>query len=604
MSPLRPGIAATFVSNILVMETNHTLARNLVYQRKLKGLSQKDLSEKTNVTVRTIQRIENGETEPHLQTIKLLSAALEIEVEELFPLENPKEENIQRKWLLLMHATPFAGFILPLFNILVPLFLWIHKREDNPVYDYHGRKVINFQITMSLLFALAFVSLVTIAGLGFLLFISVIPFAVIVMLFNIFRVVNDKKPYYPLSIRFLKISGSVKSKITAVALLLFGICTQANAQNIERLDGSTISSDSLSAEIKYLMDVADVTGMEVRVFNNKQVAYSQAFGLKNKETGEKLTDTTNMYGASLSKAVFAVIAMKLVEDGVIDLDTPLESYLPKKIWQYKPQTKWHDDYSDLKNDSLYHKITARMCLTHTSGFPNWRFFEPDQKLRVKQEPGSDYLYSGEGMVYLQVVLEKITGKNLEDLAQEILFKPLHMNHTAYEWKPQFEKDYASGHDKAGKIYPKDKDNEPRSASTLETTQADYNKFLTAVLNHKILNEKSWDELFSQQIRIRTKRQFGSLSKEKSAEYDSIKLGYALGWGYFETPYGKAVFKEGHGSGFQHYSVLFPDAGKGILIMTNSDNGELVFKKILETALQDIYTPWKWENYIPYDYKKL
>lgn len=216
MSSYKPGIAAIFVSNILVMEPNRTLARNLIYQRKLKGLSQKELSEKTNVTLRTIQRIENGETEPHLQTIKLLSAALEIEIEELLPLDNPKEENIQQKWLLLMHATPFAGFILPLFNILVPLFLWILKREDNAIYDYHGRKVINFQISTTILFVLTFICLITVPGLGFLLFISVIPFAVIVMLINIFRVVNDKKPYYPLSIRFLKISDSLKTKIAVV----------------------------------------------------------------------------------------------------------------------------------------------------------------------------------------------------------------------------------------------------------------------------------------------------------------------------------------------------------------------------------------------------
>ncbi len=110
--------------------------------------------------------------------------------------------------------------------------------------------------------------------------------------------------------------------------------------------------------------------------------------------------------------------MKLVEDHVIDLDTPLESYLPKKIYEYKPLTRWHDNYSDLKTDSLYHKITARMCLDHTTGFQNWR--SQEDKLHVHGIPGEKYAYSGEGFVYLQVVLEKITGKGLEQLAQEIV----------------------------------------------------------------------------------------------------------------------------------------------------------------------------------------
>mgnify|MGYP003489180799 CR=1 FL=1 len=59
------------------------------------------------------------------------------------------------------------------------------------------------------------------------------------------------------------------------------------------------------------------------------------------------------------------------------------------------------------NDSLYNRITARMCLSHTSGFPNWRWDNPDQKLRVNLIPGSRYSYSGEGLVYLQVVLEHL-----------------------------------------------------------------------------------------------------------------------------------------------------------------------------------------------------
>src|SRR5690606_37616833 len=116
---------------------NQSIGKNLVYQRKLKGYSQEELSDKTSVTIRTIQRIEKEEVSPHLQTVKLLATALEIEVKDLLILEDPKEETIQKKWLLLMHGTPFLGFVLPLFNILLPLFLWIHKREDNRIYDLH-----------------------------------------------------------------------------------------------------------------------------------------------------------------------------------------------------------------------------------------------------------------------------------------------------------------------------------------------------------------------------------------------------------------------------------------------------------------------------------
>lgn len=604
MSYIFQGLPPKFVSNNFIMEANNSIARNLVYQRKLKGLTQKDLSDKTNVTIRTIQRIEKGETEPHLQTVKLLATALEIEVDELLPLDNPKEENIQKKWLLLFHATPFIGFVLPLFNIFIPLFLWIHKREDNILYYEHGRKVINFQITVVIAVLISFISLVTIEGVGFFLFVSVLPLAVIIMLINLIFVINKNKCFYPFSIPFIPkkkalIRSNGKTAIATLFLLLsFG--TTGFSQNIERLDDSMISSDSLSEKVEKLMEDADIPGMAFTVLNDNDIVYTKAFGYRLKDERLKLTDSTNIYGASLSKAVFSVIVMKLVEENVIDLDTPLESYLPKKIYEFKPQTRWHDDYSSLKNDSLYHKITARMCLAHTSGFPNWRFFEEDQKLRVKQEPGSKFLYSGEGMVYLQVVLEKITGKDFEELAQKIVFKPLNMINSSYQWQPEFESNFAYGHNEKKQAYQKDKDNEPRAPSTLETTLEDYNKFLVAVLQRKILKPASWKEIFSPQIRIRSKRQFGPLSKEETSENDDIELSYGLGWGMFKTTYGWAVFKEGYGSGFQHHSVLFPDSGKGVLMMTNSENGGSIFKELLEVTMRDVYTPWKWENYIPYD----
>ncbi|WP_299768267.1 serine hydrolase [uncultured Dokdonia sp.] len=585
------------------METS-SIGKNLIYQRKRKGYTQEQLSEETKVTVRTIQRIEKGDVTPHLKTIKLLANALDIEVDDLLVLENPKEEDIQKKWLILLHSTPFLGFIIPLSNILFPLFLWIHKREDNSIYDTHGRKIINFQISMSILYLLSFISLVTIEKWGFFFFITVIPFSIIVMLINIVKVINTHTCFYPLAFPFIRKKKKSKSftapSLIIIGLFLFTSCNHTNIATIERLDGTHISKDSLTHKINKLIRDAEVHGMAVTVFNDKSPIYQQTFGYKNVPKQGVLTDSTNIYGASLSKAVFGVLVMKLVEENVIDLDTPLESYLPKKIYEYKPLTRWHDNYSDLKTDSLYHKITARMCLAHTTGFNNWRFFEADRKLRVHFEPGTKYFYSGEGLVYLQVVLEKLTNKSLEELAQQFIFKPLEMHNTSYQWQPRFEKDFAHGHTTKGETYGKDIDNEPRSASTLETTASDYTKFLTAVLNEQLLSKVSYNEMFSPQIRIKTLAHFGPNSSTLTNKYDPINLSCGFAWLYFDTPHGKAVTKGGHGDGFQHYSILFPEIGKGMLIMTNSDNGESIYKELLEIALADVYTPSEWSNYIPYN----
>jgi hypothetical protein len=95
-----------------------------------------------------------------------------------------------------------------------------------------------------------------------------------------------------------------------------------------------------------------------------------------------------------------------------------------------------------------------------------------------------------------------------------------------------------------------------------------------------------------------------LAQEEGDLNDDIELSCGLGSEVFKTPYGWGVSKGGHGSGFQHYSVVFPEAGKGILIMTNSENGESIYKELLEVALKDIYTPWEWKNHIPYDQEEL
>jgi CubicO group peptidase (beta-lactamase class C family) len=383
------------------------------------------------------------------------------------------------------------------------------------------------------------------------------------------------------------------------------ICIVASAtlscQTIVRINRTRISARQLDAKIDQLMKEASVTGLAISVFNDKRAVYHKVFGVKNSTTMSVLHTNTNFYGASLSKAVFSVLVMKLVEERIINLDTPLQNYLPKPVYEYGKGTSWNQDYTSLMEEPLYKQITARHCLTHSSGLANWRWDEPDQKLHVHFQPGTQYRYSGEGFCYLQFVIEKITGKLLNQLMEEKIFGPLGMKNSSYTWQPSFEKNYCFGHDKAGKPYAKDKDNAPRAASTLETTPDDYKLFIAGVLEKKVLKPAAYDTLFKQQLRLRTMYQMGKdCCKDTVDDNDDILLGYALGWGRLQTPYGFGVFKEGHGDGFQHYSILFPEKGAGIVILTNSDNGESIFKELLQFAIGDTFTPWKWQRYIPYE----
>jgi CubicO group peptidase (beta-lactamase class C family) len=368
---------------------------------------------------------------------------------------------------------------------------------------------------------------------------------------------------------------------------------------VTRLDGTTIDTTALSRQIDTLTRAANVHGITVTIFNDATPVYTRAFGFADTPAGKPLRTDTEIYGASLSKAVFSVLVMKLVEQGVLDLDKPLQEYVSTPLYENRG-TSWHEDLSDLRSDPRYRRITARMSMSHTTGLPGWRWFEPDQKLRIHFEPGSRFSYSGEGMTLLQIVIQKITGKSLEELMREHVFGPYGMTMSSYTWQPRFESDYAVGHASDGKPYPKDKDNAARAPSTLETTTDDYVRFMTAVLRRDGLTDASWNEIFKPQVRIRTRTQFGPGSTETTSANDALELSYGLGWGLQKTPHGLGAFKEGHGDGFQHYSIVYPEKKLGVLLMSNSDNAESIFGHLLALTIADTFTPLEWENYVPYD----
>jgi D-alanyl-D-alanine-carboxypeptidase/D-alanyl-D-alanine-endopeptidase len=389
-----------------------------------------------------------------------------------------------------------------------------------------------------------------------------------------------------------------------VCSILIAIATGAAAfgQTIRRIDGTTLSSDSLERKIAYLMKVANVSGLAISVFNHNQPAFSRVFGLADVPNHIPLRDSTVLYAASESKMVFAYVVMQLVQEKILDLDKPLISYLDSPLIAYHFDNKWKG-YGDLAGDERYKKITARICLDHTTGFPNWRWFEPDQKLRIKTDPGTRYSYSGEGLALLQFVIEKMTGKDYEQIAQEKVFRPLGMRNSSYVWQTRFEGNFAYGHNAKGQPYPIAKRHTAGAAGSMSTTLSDFTRFYAALIGGNRLTPQSFNEMTRTQVTIRSEKQFGTLSRVDSTGNDGIKLGYGLGVGVFHTPYGRAFFKEGHDDGWEHYAVCYPEKQIAIFILTNNDNGESIFKPLLAYAIGDVFTPWYWEDYVPYDQKK-
>jgi CubicO group peptidase (beta-lactamase class C family) len=383
----------------------------------------------------------------------------------------------------------------------------------------------------------------------------------------------------------------MKWNLFVLCLFILPPCS-SNSQSLSttRADGLSISVSSIDSLVEKLIADEHVTGLQLSIINDKRLTYIKSYGFRNRAKKELNDTATCFYAASLAKSLFAYIVLQLEDEGKIDLDKPLYTYLSKPLPEY-------DNYTDLAGDDRWKLITARNCLDHTTGFPNWRQFNPhgNNKLEFFFNPGDRYAYSGEGIYLLQFVVEIITGHSLEELAQEKIFRPFGMDRTSFLWQPSFETDYAVGHDAKEDTLHKRRSGKMNAAGSMETTVADYSRFLEAVMQSRGVSQKTWNEMFNPQIRIYSVGQFPSLRNDKTNKNDEIELSYGLGWGLMKTKNGKAFFKEGHDDGWTHYSIGFPEKGIALLIMTNSSNGEKIFTKLVE-KIMGITIPWKWEGY--------
>jgi CubicO group peptidase (beta-lactamase class C family) len=379
------------------------------------------------------------------------------------------------------------------------------------------------------------------------------------------------------------------ASLLAAFVTAFAPCRQSS---IPRPDGAHLTAAEIDRTVQQLMEAAHVTGAGIALFHDGKVAHLRAYGHRDLEKNLPLTPDSVMTSASLSKATFATMVMRLVEAGALDLDKPIGQYLPRPLPDY-PR------YADLNGDERWKKLTLRILLSHTSGFPNWRAYENDRKLHIHFYPGSRYAYSGEGIELAQLVVETATGKSLSSLMEENLYRPLRMTRTSMVWEARFESDFANGYDEYGRSLGPERRSTADAAGSMQTTLRDYAGFLSALLQGKILDRATQAEMLRAQIKIHSAHQFPSLAPETTPPDDTVQLGYGLGWGLYTSPYGPAFFKEGHDEGWRHLALCFTN-GSGILIMTNSSNGEGIFKPLIDALLGTTAFPFDWEGYTPYN----
>lgn len=355
--------------------------------------------------------------------------------------------------------------------------------------------------------------------------------------------------------------------------------------NIYPIDKKS-ENDSTETTLASRMKILNVPGLSITVFDNDEILWSKGYGKKDKSTGEQVTENTLFQAASISKPVTSVAAFKLIEENKFSLDEDVNIKI--KRWQV-PNNEFTQN----------EKVTVSRIMSHTSGLSTSGFQGYSKKdsiptlkeilqgskvtnsvpIRVIQEPGVSEKYSGGGMTVLQMLMEDVTGKDFPKLLDDLVLTPAKMHNSSFEYPipKRLSNLTSNGYDKEGNviddgyhIYPE------KAAAGLWSTSPDLARFMIAL-------GKSYrgDE--------------NSLLQQSSAQIMMTRVPNAGGTGIGIDGEGKAFrFRHsGRNAGFICYAVSFSDTGRGVVIMTNSDNGFPLIHEIVRAVSKEYDWPALW-----------
>jgi CubicO group peptidase (beta-lactamase class C family) len=386
-----------------------------------------------------------------------------------------------------------------------------------------------------------------------------------------------------------------KTVVPLLAVLSFAFCLPIMVVAQTMPNGGAID-----AEVSKIMTRTHARGMAVAVIDHGKVGYVHAYGIRNAK-GDPLTTDTVMYGASLTKTVFAYTVMQLVDQGELNLDSPIKNDLDKPLPSYGPDPVFPDKYGpykDLAGDSRWQMITPRMCLTHSTGFANFWFIEPDQKLRIHFEPGSRYSYSGEGFILLQFAIEH--GRKAQGLGLDVgdqtaaNFDRLDITRTSLLWHDSFATNLADGWNDQGQPQEHDQRSKARAAGSMDTTISDLAKFVAALVWGDGLSATSRASMTKPQLHITTAHQFPPFLPDLPVSEQRKDLYAGLGVVVFDGPQGHGFYKGGH-DGQTANTMVFVEAGQRcVVILSNDVRSEAGFADLVRFILGDTGVPFDWE----------
>lgn len=301
-------------------------------------------------------------------------------------------------------------------------------------------------------------------------------------------------------------------------------------------------------KIENLLEQHKIPSISIGYIQEGKLKQVRSFGVQKQGVPASVNSIYKV--ASLTKPMAAIVVLKLVENGDLQLDEPIAKYYIDP---------------DIKNHPFLNKLTIRHILSQQSGFPNWRYLTKSNKLTFEFEPGTEFQYSGEGFEYLRKAVEKKLKKPFEQIASEVLFEPLGMNNTYFFWTPEInENNYAVEHDENGEPIPLEKYYKANAAANLLTTANDYSKFLIHIMNGVGISHNLYLEFLKPQV-----------NQKKGIDRN---LGMQLLSNLPNNEY--ALMHTGGDYGTKTIAIMLPKTKRGLVLFSNSENGMVLWQKII------------------------
>jgi CubicO group peptidase (beta-lactamase class C family) len=317
------------------------------------------------------------------------------------------------------------------------------------------------------------------------------------------------------------------------------------SQNSAPAPASSGLKQQLDQQVPIWLTEFKVTSVAVAYVESGKIAWSAYYG-EQVPGGPPVDDKTLYNVASLTKPITAEVILRLASSDRLSLDEPMAPF-------------WTDP--DIKDNPWSRLLTPRICLSHQTGFTNWRY-QSKGVLTFQWQPGTKTGYSGEGFDYVARFAEKKTGQPWEQLAQHYVFDEIGMRDTSYT-----PRDWWAGR-QAKPVEPGDR-TKWSAADLLRTTVTDYAKLMISVMNNEHVSpEIAHRRLTMVRNNVTPETQAAVCKDTPNPSHCSASAGFGLSWQIVKINDEIILDHSGSDPDVKTLALFIPSRKTGIVVFTN------------------------------------